>query len=112
MVEQGRLDLDRLSFRAALGALAAVAIVFLVLPTAVVLLTSFTSSASLRFPPEGFSLRWYAALVDAHQMRQAALNSLEVAVATTLLSVLLGASGALALGRAPWLDRGLSTSTG
>jgi putative spermidine/putrescine transport system permease protein len=93
------LDLDRVSFRVAIGTLAGIAFFFLIFPTAIVLLTSFTSTASLRFPPPGYSLRWYAALLDAHQMQQAALNSLKVAVAATVLSVLLGTSGALAIGR-------------
>ena len=52
-------------FRHLRGLLAAIALVFLVAPTAIVLLTSFTASESLRFPPAGLSLRWYAALLDA-----------------------------------------------
>ena len=104
MAERSAFDLDRISFRLVVGALAGVALFFLVFPTAIVLLTSFTSTQSLRFPPDGYSLRWYAALADAHQLQQAAFNSLEVAVATTVLCVLLGTGGALAIGRsnAPW----------
>ena len=93
------LDLDRVSFRLTIGTLAGIAFFFLIFPTAIVLLTSFTSTASLRFPPPGYSLRWYAALLDAHQMQQAALNSLRVAAVATVLSVLLGISGALAIAR-------------
>src|SRR5579864_932963 len=94
-----RLDGERIAFDAAMAVLAGVAVLFLVAPTLIVLMTSFTSSYSLKFPPDGFSLRWYAALLDARQMQQAALNSLEVAVIATALSVLLGTSGALAIGR-------------
>src|ERR1043166_10027049 len=85
-------DLDRVSFRLTIGTLAGIAFFFLIFPTAIVLLTSFTSTASLRFPPPGYSLRWYAALLDAHQMQLAALNSLKVAVAAPVLSALLGRS--------------------
>jgi putative spermidine/putrescine transport system permease protein len=92
-------DLDRLSFRATIGGLAAVSAVFLAAPTMIVLMTSFTSSYSLKFPPDGFSLRWYRALLDAAQMQRAALNSLEVAAIATTLSVVLGTAGALAIGR-------------
>ncbi|TXH16653.1 MAG: hypothetical protein E6R00_05555, partial [Gammaproteobacteria bacterium] len=60
------------SLRCVFGVLAALALVFLVAPTLVILLTSFTATESLRFPPEGFSLRWYAALLDADQMQAAA----------------------------------------
>jgi putative spermidine/putrescine transport system permease protein len=73
--------------------------VLLVAPTVIVLLTSLTRSPSLRFPPDGFSLRWYLALADAHQLKQAAWNSLLVALVTTVASVALGTPAALALAR-------------
>ncbi len=43
------------------------------------LITSLTSSESLRFPPPDLSLRWYYALLDADQMQRAAWNSLIIA---------------------------------
>jgi putative spermidine/putrescine transport system permease protein len=92
-------DFDRLSFRATMYGLAGVSAIFLAAPTVIVLLTSFTSSFSLKFPPDGLSLRWYAALLDAKQLQRAALNSLEVAIIATLISVILGTLGAIAIGR-------------
>ena len=92
-------DLEARSFDAIFVAVTAVCVFFLLAPTVVVLLTSFTSSASLRFPPDGFSLRWYYALLDADQMQRAAWTSLQVATLTTALSVVLGTSAALAIGR-------------
>ncbi len=92
-------DWEALSLRLVFGALAAVAIVFLVGPTVIMLLTSFTASQSLRFPPDGLSLRWYAALLDADQMQAAAWNSLVVAFWTTVLSVVLGTAAALGIAR-------------
>jgi putative spermidine/putrescine transport system permease protein len=62
-----------------------------------VLITSFTASQSLRFPPGGLSLRWYAALLDADQMQRAAWNSLVVALWTTVISVVCGTAAALAI---------------
>lgn len=99
------LDAEALSVRVVFGVLAAVALVFLVGPTLVVLLTSFTASESLRFPPEGLSLRWYRALLDADQMQRAAWNSLLVAVWTTAICVVLGtmASVAIARSRSRWV---------
>jgi putative spermidine/putrescine transport system permease protein len=79
------------------GAVTAIAVVFLVAPTLIVLLTSFTSSPSLKFPPGGYSLRWYAALLDAEQMQRAAWNSLLVAAWATTLSVGLGTAAALGI---------------
>jgi len=92
-------DLEARSFDLAFGAITIACVFFLLAPTVIVLLTSFTSSASLRFPPEGFSLRWYAALADADQMQRAAWTSLKVAVLTTVISVILGTLAALAIGR-------------
>ena len=54
---------------------------------------------SLKFPPPGYSLRWYEALGDAWQLQFAALNSLKVASAATLVSVLLGVPAAMAIAR-------------
>ena len=99
-----RTDADALSFGLVIGSLASIAVVFLIAPTVILLITSFTDSESLKFPPSGYSFRWYAALVDAHQLLDAAWNSLVVAVWTTALSVILGVTAALAIGRshAPW----------
>ena len=93
------IDWEALSLRLIFGALAAIAIVFLVGPTLIMLLTSFTASQSLKFPPDGLSLRWYAALLDADQMQAAAWNSLVVAFWTTALSVVLGTAAALGIAR-------------
>ncbi|HEY3565607.1 MAG TPA: ABC transporter permease, partial [Casimicrobiaceae bacterium] len=81
------------------GALTAIAVVFLVGPTIIVLLTSFTATESLHFPPQGYSLRWYRALLDADQMQAAAWNSLVVAVWTTVIAVVLGTAAALGIAR-------------
>src|SRR4051794_20095112 len=90
---------DRL-FYAVVGLLAACALIILVGPVLVALITSLTSSAGLKFPPPSFSLRWYAALFDrtlsAH-IHQAALNSLTVAATATLLAVCIAVPAALAL---------------
>ena len=99
-----RLDVEAWSFRLAMGVLAALGIVLLLAPTAVVVIVSFTDSFSLKFPPPGYSLRWYAALTEAWQLHFAAWNSFEVAASTTLLSVLLGVGAALAIARSEKLS--------
>lgn len=93
------LDWNAASLRGALLLLAGIATIFLVAPSLIVILTSFTDSPSLKFPPEGLSFRWYRALVDADQMQAAAWNSLVVAVWTTAISVALGTAAALAIAR-------------
>jgi putative spermidine/putrescine transport system permease protein len=90
---------DAVSMKLVFGLLSAVALVFLIAPTLIVLITSFTASQSLKFPPESLSLRWYAALWDADQMQRAAWNSLVIAFWTTLISVVLGTAASLAIAR-------------
>ncbi|MET0429519.1 MAG: ABC transporter permease subunit [Microvirga sp.] len=66
-------------------------VLYLIGPIAIALATSFTAGQTLKFPPEGFSLRWYAALLDPVASRTehvAALNSLKIAA--------LAVAGALA----------------
>ena len=101
-------DAEAASLHCVFAVLAAVAAVVLVAPSVIVLVMSLTDSASLRFPPQGVSLRWYRALLDAEQMQQAAWNSLIIAVWTTAISVVLGTAAALAISRSssPWV-RGL-----
>src|SRR5262249_2869879 len=93
------LDWEAISLRLVFGALAAVAILFLVGPTLIMLLTSFTASQSLKFPPDGLSLRWYVASLDADWIEAAAWNSCLVAFWTTVFSVVLGTAAALGIAR-------------
>lgn len=93
------VDWESLSLRLVFGTLTAVAAVFLVGPSLIVLLTSLTASQSLKFPPDGLSLRWYQALLTADQMQQAAWTSLVVAFWTTVVSSILGTAAALAISR-------------
>jgi len=93
------IDWEAASLRVAFAAAAIFAMVFLIAPTIIVLIASLTSSESLRFPPPGFSLRWYYALLDADQMLRAARNSLVIAIWTTLISVVLGTAASIGIAR-------------
>ena len=94
-----RAGLDVRSQQIVFGLFTAIAVVFLVAPTIVMLLTSFTATESLRFPTQGYSLRWYRALLDADQLQRAAWSSLVVATWTMVVSVVLGTAAALAIAR-------------
>jgi putative spermidine/putrescine transport system permease protein len=86
----------------AIGLLAVVALLILITPVIVVLLTSFTTSTALRFPPPGLTLRWYAELLDPAKssvIHTAALNSVVVAVISAALATMLATGAAIALGR-------------
>lgn len=105
-----RRDFDWFSFHGAVLLLAGLCLVLLAAPTVIVVVVSFTSGFSLRFPPPGYSLRWYAALAEAEQLQAAAWNSLVVAGWTTLLSAVLGTAAALAIARSPLLSARLLDS--
>ena len=99
-LESSRSRLERWSFNLVFGLLGGIATLLLVAPTVIVLITSFTSAFSLKFPPPGYSLRWYAALInDSPEIVEAALTSLRIAGAATGISVLLAVAAALALAR-------------
>jgi putative spermidine/putrescine transport system permease protein len=82
------------------GVLGVLAGVLLLAPTVVVLITSFTSGFSLKFPPPGYSPRWYAALWnDSPELISAFVLSVELAAIATSVSVVLAVAAALALAR-------------
>jgi len=93
------IDWEAASLRIVFITMTVFAMVFLIAPTVIVLITSLTASESLKFPPPGLSLRWYYALLDADQMQRAAWNSLVIAVWTTLISVVLGTAASIAIAR-------------
>ncbi|NBS43945.1 MAG: ABC transporter permease, partial [Acetobacteraceae bacterium] len=90
------------SYSVVFGGLTLLGLLILIGPVFIVLITSFTTSASLRFPPPDLSLRWYQALFDtarsAH-IHRAAGNSLWVASMATLGASILAVFAALAIGR-------------
>lgn len=96
------------------GTVGGAAILILVAPVVVVLIVSFTSEQSLRFPPPGFSLQWYAELFDpvrSGHIHEAALNSLTVAACGAGLAMVVGACAALWLaGRSGAWTRGLDAA--
>jgi putative spermidine/putrescine transport system permease protein len=89
---------DRWSYALVVGGLGAAAMVLLVAPTAIVLITSFTSAATLRFPPPGLSIQWYQALFfSSPEIVHAALISLKVAAAATFAGTVLATAAAIAI---------------
>src|SRR5689334_4345117 len=97
-----RRTAGELTYTLVIGGLAVLALVVLVGPVLVVLATSVTDSRSIRFPPQGFSTRWYELLLDSVRSRQihrAAGNTLHVALVSAGLASLLGTAAALGLSR-------------
>lgn len=80
-------------------AVAILSLILLVAPSIIVLMISFDTRAFVSFPPEGFTLRWYAEVFEQGELVEAMLNSLQVGVTVTLLCIALGVPTALACAR-------------
>ncbi|WP_242901459.1 ABC transporter permease [Actinomadura terrae] len=75
-------------------------IAWLLLPIAIMILFGFNDThGKQNFRWEGFTLRWYAHLLDKDDLTTAVLNSLTIALLSTLLSTVVGTLAGLALGR-------------
>jgi len=77
--------------------LGGVLLVFLVLPTLIVIPMSFSASRFLQFPPQHLSLRWYAHYLDSAEWREATATSFEVATMTAIAATTLGTAAAYGL---------------
>ncbi len=71
-------------------------LVFLVVPTIIVIPMSFSASQFLEFPPQHWSLRWYWNYVDSAAWMQATATSLKVAVLTSVVATTFGTAAAYA----------------
>ncbi|EAR50235.1 putative spermidine/putrescine transport system permease abc transporter protein [Oceanicola granulosus HTCC2516] len=77
-------------------------------PLLVVAGVSINEQQSLRFPPEGLSLRWYGELFRTPDWLGALTNSLVIAAVSSLLAVIVALPLALHVwARQGWLSRGL-----
>lgn len=78
---------------------AGIAVIFTLLPVLMIFPFAFNSAPYLAFPPKGFSLQWFAAFFQEPTWLKATVNSLVIAVATTIISVLCGTLAAFAVVR-------------
>ena len=90
------------AYRLFVYGLGGLAIAFMIAPVAVGLAMSFTAGQTLKFPPDGLSLRWYRALLDPEQsapIHTAILHSVEIAVLAVLGALLVAAPAAYGVTR-------------
>jgi putative spermidine/putrescine transport system permease protein len=80
-------------------ALVVMLFVFLLSPIAVGVIISFSAGSTLAFPPPGWSLRWYEALLHNREFQGALTISVLVATSATGLSTLIGVPAAIAIVR-------------
>lgn len=100
---RGRLG--HAAFWVVMWALGLGALLYLLLPTLIIVLASFTASDYIAFPPQGLSLRWFARLWGLEEVRVSAGRSLLVALAATAVSVVLGLAAAFPLVRSRFPGR-------
>jgi ABC-type spermidine/putrescine transport system permease subunit II len=85
--------------RAVLWTFSLVVVTFLLAPILVIIAVSFDRSTLFEFPPQQWSLRWYRALWDSRDWREAFALSFWLATGVTALSLLIGVPAAYALAR-------------
>ncbi len=78
---------------------------FLLVPMLVVVVAAFNSGSFFTFPPQGFSLRWFANFFARREFMQALRLSTELALWTAVLSTLAGTLAAIALVRGRFRGR-------
>lgn len=103
-------NFEAFSFNLVMTLLAVLALILVIAPSLVVVIVSFTSGFSLKFPPPGYSTRWYVELWNAWQLQFAARNSLVVAAWATGISIVFGVLAALAISRSKTLTARLLDS--
>ncbi len=84
---------------AVLWTLTVLSLVILSAPTLVVLGASVTSGNIIRFPPDGFSLRWYGAVFGSTDLRDAFGRSILVACICVAVSLPAGTLAGIALAK-------------
>lgn len=75
------------------------ALAFLAIPILVIIPLAINASDYLRFPPQGFSLRWFKTVIDSPAWMGSASASVQIALCSTLLGVSLSLLAAVALVR-------------
>jgi len=72
---------------------------FITLPMLFPVAVAFTNGDSLAFPPQGLSLRWFAAALDNRQFMTGLRLSLLIAAGSTAIATVAGVCAAMAIGR-------------
>jgi putative spermidine/putrescine transport system permease protein len=92
--------------RRLLNAYVVLMMVFLALPIAIVIPSAFSAGSDLSFPPQGFSVKWFGAILERPELLAAAANSAAIAVVATAVSLVVGTLSAFALHRFRFPGRG------
>lgn len=89
----------RLAGKALYEGLLILVVVFMVVPTAIVVLLSFSGDKFIRFPPQTWGMRQYVTLVASDEWLTPLWRSLGLGITSALLAVAIGFPAVLALYR-------------
>ncbi|NRQ49173.1 ABC transporter permease [Aeromicrobium stalagmiti] len=82
-----------------LATLTALTLLVMYLPLMLVVLNSFNTSRSFAWPPSGLTLEWWRRAWSSDGAREAVMTSVQVALASTAIALVLGTLMSLALQR-------------
>ena len=85
--------------RLAYGGLIVVILLYVTLPSIVVIITAFSDKALLTFPPTGFSLRWFERALTYEDFRNGMLNGALITGWASVIALVCGTLAAFAIER-------------
>lgn len=88
-----------------MATLAVIGYIVMIVPILFVVAAAFSGGDNLKFPPENFSLKWFAAAVAYKPFMAALVSSAELALLATVLALLIGVPAALALQRSKFAGK-------
>lgn len=91
--------------RRLLAGFAALTLLVIYAPLALVVVNSFNTSRSFAWPPPGLTTKWWAAAASSAGAREAIMVSVQVALLATAIALVLGTMAALALTRFRFFGR-------
>ncbi len=91
--------------RIVLGLIAALILLFIYVPIALIFVYSFNSGTTPAWPPVGFTLDWWALAIDNTGLQQAFLTSIAIALGATAVALALGTLASVAVSRYSFFGR-------
>lgn len=85
--------------RVAYGATIALTILYVTLPSLVVIVTAFSDKALLMFPPTGFSLKWFARALSYEDFRKGMVNGVIITAWASAIALVCGTLAAFVIER-------------
>lgn len=87
--------------------LAVAGYIIMIVPILFVVATAFTGGSTLRFPPEGLSLRWFGEALSYQPFMSSLVTSAEIAILATVLALAVGVPVTLAIHRGALPGKGV-----